>query len=120
MDIKAMLGKKSKIDPMDKEAKLGAIKDMRKMAGDMMADGIKGKMEKVTVAAPDKEALAMGLDKAKEMVSPEDESVESAAEELSESPEHESDEMLEACDTPEKIDELMKKLAEKKAALAKE
>lgn len=113
MDIKALLGKKTKIDPMEKEAKLGAIKDMRKMAGDMMTDGIKGKMQKVTVAAPDEESLEMGLDKAKEIVGESEEMSE-------ESDMSEMDEMLEECDTPEKIDEMIKKLAEKKQALVGE
>ena len=127
MDIKAMLGQKKKIDPLDREAKLSAVKDMRKVAGDMMADGIKGKMEQVTVAAPDKSMLAAGLDKAKDLLAKHE---EPSAEEDMETPEMENSEMeeeqeshgdalLEELDTPEKIAEFEQKLAEKKASLAK-
>lgn len=117
-DLKELLGQKSKIDPMQKEAKLAAIKGMRKMAGDMMAGDMKN-MKKVTVAAPDEAGLKLGLDKAKEVVGEMPEDMESAADEMNESPKDEADEMLEQYDTPEKIDEMMKQLAEKKAALMK-
>lgn len=75
-DLKATLGKKDKeADPMEKEAKLSALKGLRDEMTQMMGDGLKDKLNKVTVAAPNKEDLAAGLDKAKEIVahSPEDE-----------------------------------------------
>lgn len=116
-EFKKLLGAKKKIDPIEKEAKLSAIKGMKKMAGDLMTDEIKG-MKKVTVAAPDQESLEAGLDKAKEVVghemSPMDE------EEMSEdesAPEDKIEDALECVETPEEIDMLMKKLAEKKASL---
>lgn len=121
MDLKKILGPKKAIDPLEKEAKLNAIKDMRKMAGDVMNDGLKNKMSQVTVAAKDPDKLAEGLETAKEMLQPEEASEEHSPEELEkESPDEDYAEMLAACDSPEKIDELMKKLAEKKAKLAAE
>lgn len=113
-DLKDILGKKSSIDPVEKEAKLAAIKGMRKMAGDMMADDMKS-MKKVTVAAPDQEGLEAGLEKAKEVVeSQEDEEMP----EMEES--NDMEEMLSEIQSPEEINKLMAMLAEKKAALAKE
>lgn len=68
-DMKKLLGKKDKnVDPMKKEAKLSALKGLKSEMSSMMQDGLKGKMNKVTVAAPDKEHLKEGLDKAKEIV----------------------------------------------------
>ena len=114
-EFKKLLGAKKTIDPMEKEAKLKAISSMKKMAGDMMTDEIKG-MKKVTVAAPDDNSLKLGLDKAKEVL---EGAPEEALEEAVEAPESEYnvDEMVECCETPEEIDALMAKLAEKKAAL---
>lgn len=123
-EFKKLLGAKKKISPIEKEAKLNAIGGMKKMAGDMLADEAKG-MQKVTVAAPDKAGLEMGLEKAKDVLhdkhmdmKSDDESMEDPAEEKAESPYDEKmEEVLEGCETPEQIDELMAKLAEKKAAL---
>lgn len=111
-DLKALLGEKKKINPMEKDAKLAAVKGMRKMAGDLMADEMKA-MKKVTVAAPDNESLKAGLEKAEDVIEdmPED------MEQMEES--DEMSEMVDKCETPEQIDELMQKLAEKKAELAK-
>lgn len=56
---------------MMSDAKMNMLKDLRKMAGNMMGEDLKGKMDgmkKVTVAAPDEESLKAGLDKAKEVV----------------------------------------------------
>lgn len=111
-DLKSLLGEKKKIDPIEKEAKLAAVKGMRKMAGDLMADEMKA-MKKVTVAAPDNESLKAGLEKAEEVV-------EGMSEEMDQEDEYEDmSEMVDKCETPEQIDELMQKLAEKKAELAK-
>lgn len=59
--------KPSKIDPMEKEAKMGVLQEIKKLASDDMAEEIKG-LKKVTVAAPDAEGLKVGLNKAEEMV----------------------------------------------------
>jgi hypothetical protein len=116
-DLKELLGAKKKIDPIEKDAKLSAIKNMRKMAGDMMADDMQN-MKKVTVAAPDEASLKKGLEKAKEVVGEMPE-MESSDEEMAESPQEEYDEVVEACETPEDIDKLIAKLNEKKLELAK-
>lgn len=124
MDLKELLGKKKTLEPDMKDAKLKAIKEMRKVASDAMSDDLKGSMSKATVIAKDKEGLAEGLEKAKEIAeSPELET--EAPEELdlesedaeSEYEEDHGEELLEECDTPEKIDEMIAKLAEKKRAL---
>jgi hypothetical protein len=119
-DLKELLGAKKKIDPIEKDAKLSAIKNMRKMAGDMMADDMQN-MKKVTVAAPDEESLKKGLEKAKEVVGslPEHEMSETPEDEMTEAPQEEMDEVVEACETPEDIDKLIAKLNEKKLELAK-
>ena len=112
MDIKKLLGEKKKIDPLEKEAKLNAIKEMRKAAGSMMSDGMKNKMSQVTVAAKDPEALEEGLETAKELVSEEGPMETDNA--------HEADELIEDLNSVEEIDALIQKLAEKKAKLATE
>lgn len=113
-ELKELLGAKKKIDPTEKEAKLAAIKGMRKMAGDMMADDMKS-MKKVTVAAPDAEGLKEGLEKAEDVVE------QMPGMEESEDMEEMSDEEeMEMPESLEEIDAMMKKLAEKKAALMKE
>jgi hypothetical protein len=109
-DLKELLGSKKKIDPIEKEAKLAAVKGMRKMAGDMMADDMKS-MKKVTVAAPDTESLKLGLEKAEDVV--ED------MPEMEEPQEDEMTEVVDSCETPEDIDKLIAKLNEKKLELTK-
>lgn len=64
---------KSKMSPLAKEAKLGVLGDLKKMAGEMMAGDLKG-MKKVTVASPDSEGLSEGLEKAQEIIGEKDES----------------------------------------------
>mgnify|MGYP000275874737 FL=1 len=118
-EFKKLLGAKKKIDPIEKEAKLSAIKGMKKMAGDMMTDEIKG-MQKVTVAAPDKAGLEMGLEKAEDVVSDLPESLDEEVVEDEDSSEDKIEDALEAVETPEEIDLLMQRLAEKKAALKME
>lgn len=51
--------------------KMAALKNLRSMASGMMGGDLAG-LKKVTVAAKDKKGLAQGLDKAKELVSDED------------------------------------------------
>lgn len=120
-----------KISGNAQKAKLTALKEAHKMAKDMMGEDLKG-LKKVTVAAPDKKGLEMGLKKAEELVdasqhgeeeSDEHESMESEDEEKAE---HEmggseygdkEDELLESCESPEEIDALIAKLQEKKKHL---
>jgi len=130
-DIKEVLGKKPKVQDEDKKmAKMKALKELRSAMSGMDGEGI-GKamsMKKVTVAAPDDAKLKEGLDKAKEIVDAkpeemvEDEMDESPEMEASESPEEENkeqEEILAEMGSPEEIDQLMKKLEEKKAQLLK-
>ena len=113
-DLKDMLGKPDKEqDSMKKESKLKALKALRKMASDMESEDIKG-IRKVTVAAPDKEGLEKGLEKAKEIV----ENPMEMAEEMSEDSEmEEMEESAEETDDLSEIEEAIKKLEEKKAKL---
>lgn len=114
------------LNPIDKDAKMGVLKDLHKMASDSMADKLHG-LKKVTVAAPDEEGLKHGLDKAQEIVSdmpgmleeaedghPEEELEESSEHELSESPEeesaeHQEDGELDEADIDAQLADLMKK-----------
>jgi hypothetical protein len=96
---------------MKKQAKLDLLKDLRKMAMGMInsdeGEEMPEHMQKVMVAAKDKEGLEAGLDKAKQVLESSEEMEEDS--EDSEMPELESDE-----DSPEalkaKIKELQAKL----------
>jgi len=101
--------KASKMSPVEKDAKMNVLEDLRNHA--MKAMG--GKIKKVTVASDSKEGLEKGLDMAKEKV----EEVESDEDESIESPEMESSE--EECNTPEEIDEKIAELLKKKEELKK-
>ena len=87
---------------MKKDAKLCVLKELRKMASDMMGEDLKG-MKKVTVAAPDKASLKAGLEKAEEMM----ESEESPEMDEMEESEEESSEEMSADEIDAKIQELM-------------
>jgi hypothetical protein len=93
-----------------KQAKLDLLKDLRKMAMGMISDGagedMPEQMQKVMVAAKDKEGLEEGLEKAQEIVGGEDESEEGEMSEMEDESEEESPEMIQA-----KIEELKAKLA---------
>lgn len=129
-DLKDMLGKKDKNPNEDeKAAKLAALKDLRAEMRGMMGNDLTDRMNKVTVAADNKEDLKKGLDKAKDLVAKApgmkdgslEEHDESPEEEASETPEEEASEH----ETPDeqghedKIAELEKKIAELKALLSK-
>jgi len=119
-DMKKMLGKKDKKDDSGKkEAKLSALKSLRDEMSGMMKDDLGGKMNKVTVAAPDKASLEHGLDKAKEVLH---EMPEEEAEGSSPFPdeEEESSEMESGLDnmSVEEVDAMMQKLAEIKKKLS--
>jgi hypothetical protein len=58
---------KGSLDPEYKSAKMDVLKALHKEMGDMMGSDLHG-LKKVTVAAPDKEGLAEGLDKAEDML----------------------------------------------------
>lgn len=65
--LKKKMDEGKELSPVDKEAKMGVLKDLHKMASDSMSDKLHG-LKKVTVAAPDEKGLEHGLDKAKQIV----------------------------------------------------
>ena len=61
---------KSEMSPEEVQAKMDVLQELMDMCKEKMGQSVKSgmdEMNKVTVAAPDKESLAMGLDKAKEI-----------------------------------------------------
>lgn len=113
-DLKKMLGKKDKnSNPDEKDAKLNALKALRNDMSSMMQDGLKSGLSKVTVASNDKEGLEEGLEKAKELVEK-----APASEEMEESSEEEAEpEMDLASMDEEQLNELMKKISDRKKEL---
>ncbi len=110
--MKKMMGEKEEGSDMKKDAKLSVLKELRKMASDMMGDDLKGgMMKKVTVASPTKEGLQHGLEKAEDMM---DHNSDADMEEESEEGEPMDEEDLSNC-SPE---ELKAKIAKLQAALA--
>jgi hypothetical protein len=121
-----MFGKDKKMSPLEQKAKMKALKEANGMASDMLKGHLSG-LKKVTVASDSKKGLEEGLKKAEGIVggdkssspfgqdeeSPEHEAGESESEEYGEH----ADQVLEACDTEEEIDDLIKKLMEKKKSL---
>lgn len=88
---------KSSMSKEEIQAKMEVLQELMDMCKDKMGQSVKSgmdEMNKVTVAAPDKESLAMGLDKAKAIA--EDpkmlEVMESSKEDASETPAEESEE----------------------------
>lgn len=69
--MKALAKKKGEgqkdMDPKAKEAKMGVLKHISKMAGDAMANDLHG-FKKVSVAAPDNQSLKEGLKMAQDYV----------------------------------------------------
>lgn len=120
--FKKLIEKKKKdspASPMELKAKGSVLADLMQEIGNMGADKLKG-LQKVTVAAPDQDALKLGLDKAKELVAKDplseedsEESEESPEEEASESPSEELSEQEEPSkeDLEKQIAELQLKLA---------
>ncbi len=66
MQKKKMEGGKQ-MSPVEKQAKMNVVHEMRKMASDEMSAPLRG-MKKVSVASNDPEGLKLGLDKAKQLV----------------------------------------------------
>lgn len=60
-------GNKKPLSPVEKDAKMSVVEEMRKMAQEAMGDKLKG-LKKVTVASNDPEGLEEGLDKAKDLI----------------------------------------------------
>lgn len=110
--MKMMMDKKAgakKLDPEYKKVKMGLLKDLHGDMGKMLGEDFKG-MKKVTVASPDSEGLAQGLDKAEEMLG------------MEESEEGEESEMCPVCGDAcagHELSELDSKIAELEALKAK-
>ena len=116
---KLLMGKKdsSKMSDNAAQAKMDVLQELMDMCREQMGNKVKDgmhEMQKVTVAAPDKEALALGLDKAKQLTQhmPEDESQEDPEEEKHETPEEEAKE-------PMDMDDLMSDEADEDSMFAK-
>lgn len=80
----------SKLNPMQKKAKMSVLQDLKSQANEAMALPLKG-LKKVSVMAKDEEGLKKGLEKAEQLIGSEaDEANEDVAEELEEQlePEH--------------------------------
>lgn len=108
---------KKKLDPTEKEAKLGVAKELSKQAGAMLSDKAKPKA-KVEVAADSKEGLKAGLQKAEDLVegAPGEEDMESVGEAKEESAEAMEISEEEKELSPEELDEKIQKLQELKAS----
>jgi hypothetical protein len=111
------MDKKKKELSMDKMAKMDMLKALRKMALDMINEGDAGEemdaLQKVTVAAKDKEGLKAGLEKAEEvlekMPGEEDDSEELAEKEDEESADEEMSEEDEIAALEAKLEALKAK-----------
>lgn len=100
------------LDPMEASAKSSVLKNLMSDMGDLDSAKL-GKVQKVTVAAPDKKGLEEGLEKAKEIVEEKDSSDSYAGMEDKAEEELEEDESLEDL-SPEELEE---KIAEMQALL---
>lgn len=129
-DLMSMMEKKmaakGKMDPMRQRAKLEMLGALKDKMDDHLGEEVKGmKMSQVTVAAPDKEKLAKGLDVAKDVVGEmpekemgeEDESgeMEESEEEEGKSPAEAQVKMaLDGCEDIEQLDKMAQLIADKK------
>lgn len=114
--LKKLMEKKQggKMDPEYKSAKMGVLKELHKTMGGMMGDDVKG-LKKVTVAAPDKAGLKLGLSKAEEVVEGEQPD-EGVIQSLGDGSEEVSEEMP---STPEEVDAKIAELEALKAQMMK-
>jgi hypothetical protein len=103
-------GKKKGMSPVEKKAKLAALKGTHDWASDALKEKLGG-IKKVSVAADSKEGLKKGLEKAEELVSGKNPIVEDAEEEAdAEGIADPSEDDMEECseeELDEKIQELM-------------
>jgi hypothetical protein len=65
--MKKIASKGKDLDPLEKEAKMGVIKELSRQAGSMMGDKVHP-LKKVSVASDSKEGLKEGLEKAAGLV----------------------------------------------------
>jgi len=76
-------GESEEMSPEKIKAKMDVIQELLDMAGESQGKGLAGKLQKVSVMAPDKESLLEGMNKAQDLVeeSPESEMMEEESEE---------------------------------------
>ena len=93
-----LLEKKKKegktLNPLERDAKMSVMNDMKQMASDEMGDRLKG-LKKVTVASDSAPGLSEDLDKAKELLGDhdqEDPDMEKLEEETGEDLDHDNEE----------------------------
>lgn len=99
---------KGEMSEQKKQAKMEVLQELLELAMDSSGKQIGDGMQKLTVAAPDKEGLMEGLDKAEEVLEPEGEELTEGVEDMMmDSEEDMEDEMSE-----EDEDEKMLKLKE--------
>jgi len=132
MDLKDLMGMKSSAkkpkDDAKRKAKMEVIDELRKMASDMMGEGLHDKLSKVTVAAKNPKSLEKGLEMAQDIIGkgpkkadseykPEDMMDE---EEASEYPEESmaDDQAEEEEMTPEEIDQKIEELMKLKEKMS--
>lgn len=110
--LQKLMEKKGKdsLDPEYKNAKMDVLKALHSEMGNLMGEDVKG-FKKVTVAAPDKEGLSEGLEKAKEMVG--DGEVCSECGEV-----HEGEHAMEEEMSPEALDAKIEELLKLKEKMA--
>jgi hypothetical protein len=120
-------GKKAPKTPANEDkkmAKMKALTELRSAMSGHEKEGL-GKaigMKKVTVAAPDEKGLEKGLETAKDLIGDknmEAEPKEYGAEEETDQTEVDMDEMVDCLESEAEIEEMMRKLQEKKATLKK-
>lgn len=116
--MKKLEKKGKKLNPTEKEAKMGVLKDLSSQAGSMLKDKLKG-LKKVTVASDSPEGLKAGLEKAEELVdkAPEDKMSADSGQSEEDEFEHESSEIMADAEqmSPDEIEEQIKRLQELKA-----
>jgi hypothetical protein len=127
--VKKMKDKESKLDDLEKHAKLSVVNALKQT----MMDEMGGKLKKISIMAQDKKGLEEGLDKAKEILKELPDNEKEKSEDQEESPEHEmkedssNEEMSEhefsdyeeELDDPEEIDKKIQELLKKKEELMK-
>ena len=130
MEFKDVLARGRKVeDGPYKHSKMRALDNLQKAMGDDMAEDVRG-LKKVSVAAPSKEGLSQGLDKAQELLGADEggkniveEAAEGISEAVSEGSELGPKEGLEENhevnneDLASKVAEIEKQLAELKARM---
>lgn len=117
--IKKLMDKASdkaeKMSPEEKEVLMEILMELKKVASGLMADGMKEHpamgMKKVSVMAKDQEGLEEGLEKAQELVEGSEGPEHEMAEEKSEMPESEDEEMMAEGSDADKLRAILAKKA---------